>query len=52
MVGAVAGLMLSGNVSDLLQNPRETASKPHHLGEFVGPVIMFEEVNVIAKANS
>jgi PmbA protein len=50
MVGAVHGLMVSGNAFELLNKCVETAKEPITLGGFVGPELVFEGVNVIARA--
>ncbi len=49
MVGAVHGLMVSGNVFDLLGKCVEVAKDPIALQGLIGPEIVFEGVNVIAR---
>ena len=49
MVGAVHGLMVSGNVFDLLSKCVEMAKDPIYLQGLIGPEIIFEGVNVIAR---
>ena len=48
-VGAVHGLMVSGNVFDLLGKCGEVAKDPIALQGLIGPEIVFEGVNVIAR---
>jgi PmbA protein len=49
MVGSVHGLMVAGNVYDLLNQVDEVAKKPHHLQSIIGPDIVFSEVSIITK---
>ncbi len=49
MVGAVHGLMVAGNVYDLLNQVDEIAKTPHYLQSIIGPEIVFKDVSLIAK---
>ena len=49
MVGAVHGLMVSGNVFELLNQVVEIAETPIVLQGLIGPEIVFGDVNVIAR---
>jgi PmbA protein len=49
MVGAVHGLMVSGNVYSLLKNCVEVAEEPHVLQSFIGPELVFDGVKVTAR---
>jgi PmbA protein len=49
MVGAVHGLMVAGNVYDLLNQVDEVAKTPHYLQSIIGPEIVFKDVSLIAK---
>ena len=49
MVGAVHGLMVSGNVFELLNEAVEVAETPILLEGLIGPEIVFEDVSVIAR---
>jgi PmbA protein len=49
MVGAVHGLMVSGNVFELLNQVTEKAKTPIVLQGLIGPEIVFGNVNVIAR---
>jgi PmbA protein len=49
MVGAVHGLMVSGNVYELLNGAVEVAETPIVLEGLIGPEIVFEDVGVIAR---
>jgi PmbA protein len=49
MVGAVHGLMVSGNVFELLNQVVEMAETPLVLQGLIGPEIVFDDVNVIAR---
>jgi PmbA protein len=49
MVGAVHGLMVAGNVYDLLNQVEEIAKTPHYLQSIIGPEIVFKDVSLIAK---
>ncbi len=49
MVGAVHGLMIAGNVYDLLNQVDEIAKTPLHLQGVIGPEIIFKDVSLIAK---
>ncbi len=51
MVGQVHGLMISGNVFDLLKQVTEVAKKPHYLQDLIGPEIAFKDVDVVAREN-
>jgi PmbA protein len=48
-VGAVHGLMVSGNVFDLLKQVKEVAKEPHLLQSLIAPEIVFEDVDIVAK---
>ncbi len=49
MVGAVHGLMVSGNAFTLLENCVEVAKDPIPLQQIIGPEIVFQNVNVITR---
>jgi predicted Zn-dependent protease len=49
MVGAVHGLMVSGNTFELLGKCVEMAKEPIALQGLIGPEILFEGVNIIAR---
>ena len=49
MVGAVHGLMVSGNAYELLNQVAEVAKTPLVLQGVIGPEIVFDEVNIIAR---
>ena len=49
MVGAVHGLMVSGNTFDLLNRCVEAAKEPIALQGLIGPELVFEGVNVITR---
>ncbi|MCW3978540.1 MAG: TldD/PmbA family protein, partial [Candidatus Bathyarchaeota archaeon] len=49
MVGAVHGLMVSGNVFELLNGAVEVADTPIVLEGLIGPEIVFKDVSVIAR---
>jgi PmbA protein len=49
LVGAVHGLMISGNIFDLLKNVKEVSSTERVLIRLIGPDIAFSDVDVIAK---
>jgi len=47
--GAVDGLMLAGNIYELLKNAVETAKTPHYLEGTIGPEVVFKDVQVVVK---
>ncbi|MHA2423898.1 MAG: TldD/PmbA family protein [Candidatus Thorarchaeota archaeon] len=49
MVGAVHGLMLSGNIYDLLQQTVEVAKTPLNMQNLIAPEIVFKDVEIITK---
>ncbi|MHA2002845.1 MAG: TldD/PmbA family protein [Candidatus Thorarchaeota archaeon] len=49
MVGAVHGLMVAGNIYDLLNQVDEIAKTPLYLQSVIGPEIVFKDVSLIAK---
>lgn len=49
MVGAVHGLMVSGNIYDLLQQTVEVAKTPRNMQTIIAPDIVFKDVSIIAK---
>lgn len=49
LVGAVHGLMFSGNVYELLGQAVEVARTPITIQGLIGPEIVFEDVNVISR---
>ncbi|MGQ4910718.1 MAG: TldD/PmbA family protein [Candidatus Thorarchaeota archaeon] len=49
LVGSVSGLMVSGNIYELLQNVTETAAAPHKLQDWIAPEIVAENVDVIVR---
>jgi len=48
MVGAINGLMVSGNAFDMLKNIVEIAKTPHALISWIGPEIICKDIDVIA----
>jgi predicted Zn-dependent protease len=48
-VGAVHGLMVSGNVYELLGQAVEVARTPITIEGLIGPEIVFEDINVISR---
>ena len=49
LVGAVHGLMISGNIFEMLKNVKEVSSTERVLIQLIGPDIAFSDVDVIAK---
>jgi len=49
MAGAVHGLMVAGNVFDLLSQVTEVAKTPIFLQGTIGPEMVFHDVSVIAR---
>lgn len=49
LVGAVDGLMISGNVFELLKNITEVAKKPHKLITWIAPEVVVKDIDVIAR---
>jgi PmbA protein len=49
LTGAIDGLMLSGNIFDLLKQVDEVAKKPIKLESIIAPEIAFTDVNVITR---
>ena len=49
LVGAVHGLMISGNIFDMLKNVKEVSRTERVLIRLIGPDIAFSDVDVIAK---
>ncbi len=49
MIGAIHGLMVSGNIFDLLKQVEEIAKKPHNMQNLIAPEIVFRDVDVISK---
>ena len=49
MVGAINGLMLSGNVFELLNQVDQIAKTPYMFDDMVAPEISFSDVNVITR---
>jgi len=49
MVGAVHGLMVSGNAFDLLKQVVEVAKTPLNMQTVIAPEIVFKDVDIIAK---
>ena len=49
MVGGVDGLMISGNIFDLLKNVVEIAKTPIQLFSWIGSEIVVKDINVVAK---
>lgn len=49
MVGGIDGLMISGNIFDLLKNIVEIAKTPVQLFSWIGPEIVVKDVDVVAK---
>ena len=48
MVGAINGLMVSGNAFDMLKNIVEVAKTPHALVSWIGPEIICKKIDIIA----
>ncbi|MHA2179031.1 MAG: TldD/PmbA family protein [Candidatus Thorarchaeota archaeon] len=48
MVGAINGLMVSGNAFDLLKNIVEVAKTPHPLVSWIGPEIVCNNIDIIS----
>lgn len=49
MVGGVHGLMISGNIFDLLKQVDEVANEPRNMQNLIAPEIVFKDVDVISK---
>ncbi|MBD3405375.1 MAG: hypothetical protein GF411_04450 [Candidatus Lokiarchaeota archaeon] len=49
MKGTVHGLMVSGNIYDLLNQIKEIANEPLPLISLFGPQILFDDVSIVAK---
>lgn len=49
LVGAINGLMVSGNVFSMLENVTEIARTPHKLQSWIGPEIVVANLDVIAR---
>jgi PmbA protein len=49
LVGAINGLMVSGNAFELLENVVEVARDPHHLQTWIGPELICKDISIIAK---
>jgi PmbA protein len=49
MVGAVHGLMVSGNTFELLKQVQEIAKTPLNLQSWIGPEIVFKDISIVAK---
>ncbi|MFW9788563.1 MAG: TldD/PmbA family protein [Candidatus Thorarchaeota archaeon] len=49
MVGAINGLMVSGNAFSVLENVVEVAKTPHRLESWIGPEIICNSIDIIAK---
>jgi PmbA protein len=49
MIGGIDGLMISGNIFDLLKKIVEIAKKPFQLFSWNGPEIVVKDIDVIAK---
>ena len=49
MVGAVHGLMISGNIYDLLKQVVEVAKTPRNMQTVIAPEIVFKDVDIITK---
>lgn len=48
LVGAVPGLMVSGNIFDVLKSVVEVAKVPHKMVSWIAPEIVAKEVDIIA----
>ncbi|MHA1943686.1 MAG: TldD/PmbA family protein [Candidatus Thorarchaeota archaeon] len=48
LVGAINGLMVSGNAFDMMKNIVEIAKTPHALVSWIGPEIICKDIDVIA----
>jgi PmbA protein len=46
-VGAINGLMVSGNAFDMLKNIVEVAKTPHALVSWIGPEIICKDIDII-----
>jgi PmbA protein len=49
MVGGINGLMISGNIFDLLKNVVEVAKTPIPMLSWIGPEIVVDNIDVVAK---
>jgi PmbA protein len=49
LVGAIHGLMISGNIFTTLENVVEIAKKPHKLQGWIAPEIVVSDLDVIAR---
>jgi PmbA protein len=49
LVGAINGLMVSGNAFEMLENVIEIAKTPHRLQSWIGPEIVCKDIDIIAK---
>ena len=49
MVGGIDGLMISGNIFDLLKNVVEIAKIAIRLFSWIGPEIVVKDIDVVAK---
>ncbi|MBY8998042.1 MAG: TldD/PmbA family protein [Candidatus Thorarchaeota archaeon] len=49
LVGAINGLMVSGNAFTMLENVIEIAKTPHRLQSWIGPEIVCKDMDIIAK---
>ncbi len=48
-VGQVHGLMVSGNIFDMLKQTDEVARDPHYLQGIIAPEIVFADVSIVVK---
>jgi predicted Zn-dependent protease len=49
LIGAVDGLMVSGNIFEVLKNIVEIAKTPVKLFSWIGPEFVAKEINITAK---
>ncbi len=49
LVGAINGLMVSGNAFGMLENVIEIAKTPYSLQDWIGPEIICSDIDIIAK---
>ena len=49
MVGAVHGLMISGNIFEMLKQVEEVAKEQRNIQTLIAPDIVFSNIDVISK---
>ena len=50
LVGAVHGLMVTGNIYELLEKTQEVARDPLFLPGMISPDVVFHDVSVVARS--